>query len=73
MLKHFLAVMLLFVMAVGTYSQSIPSGTGRYSALGSSPFILDAHVDMLNNPAWNNYYRNYAFADLNQFGEKQQF
>ncbi len=64
MLKHFLAVMLLFVLAVSGYSQSIPSGTGRYSALGNSPFILDAHVDMLNNPAWNNYYRNYAFADL---------
>ncbi|MCC7158778.1 MAG: hypothetical protein IT281_04480 [Ignavibacteria bacterium] len=64
MLKHFLVVMLLFVLAVSGYSQSIPSGTGRYSALGNSPFILDAHVDMLNNPAWNNYYRNYAFADL---------
>ncbi len=64
MLKHFLAVMLLFVMGVGAFSQSIPSGTGRYTALGSSPFILDAHVDMMNNPAWNNYYRNYAFADL---------
>ena len=64
MLKHFLAVMLLFVMGVGAFSQSIPSGTGRYAALGNSPFILDAHVDMLNNPAWNNYYRNYAFADL---------
>lgn len=64
MLKHFLAVMLLFVMGVSTFSQSIPSGTGRYTALGGSPFILDAHVDMLNNPAWNNMYRNYAFADL---------
>lgn len=73
MLKHFLAVMLLVVMAGVSYSQSIPSGTGRYSALGSSPFILDAHVDMLNNPAWNNYYRNYAFADLNQFGESNDF
>jgi len=73
MLKHFLAVMLLFVLGVSTYSQSIPSGTGRYTALGGSPFILDAHVDMLNNPAWNNYYRNYAFADLNQFGESSDF
>ncbi|MEM4267181.1 MAG: hypothetical protein QW404_03955, partial [Candidatus Nanoarchaeia archaeon] len=52
-------------MAVGTFAQSIPSGTGRVSALGGSPFILDAHVDMLRNPAWNNYYRNYAFSDLN--------
>jgi len=65
MLKHFLAVMLLFVLAVGAYSQSIPSGTGRYTALGSSPFILDASTDIFNNPAWNNYYRNYAFGDLN--------
>jgi hypothetical protein len=73
MLKHFLAVMLLFVVAVGTFSQSIPSGTGRYSALGSSPFILDASTDIQNNPAWNNYYRNYAFADLNQFGESSNF
>jgi hypothetical protein len=73
MLKHFLAVMLLFVLAVSTYSQSIPSGTGRYSALGSSPFILDASTDIFNNPAWNNYYRNYAFSDLNQFGESNDF
>jgi len=73
MLKHFLAVMLLFVMGVSTYSQSIPSGTGRYTALGSSPFILDASTDIFNNPAWNNYYRNYAFADLNQFGEGSNF
>jgi len=73
MLKHFLAVMLLFVLAVSTYSQSIPSGTGRYSAFGSSPFILDASTDIFNNPAWNNYYRNYAFADLNQFGESNDF
>lgn len=67
MLKHFLAVMLLLVMVAGSYSQSIPSGTGRHSALGNSPFILDAHVDMLGNPAWNNYYRNYAFGDLSPF------
>jgi len=67
MLKRFLAVMFLFVLAVSVYAQSIPSGTGRYSALGNSPFILDAHIDMLNNPAWNNNYRNYAFADLSPF------
>jgi hypothetical protein len=73
MLKHFLAVMLLFVIGVSAYSQSIPSGTGRYTALGSSPFILDASTDIFNNPAWNNYYRNYAFADLNQFGEGSNF
>lgn len=73
MLKHFLAVMLLFVMGVSTFSQSIPSGTGRYTALGSAPFILDASTDIFNNPAWNNYYQNYAFADLNQFGESNDF
>ncbi len=73
MLKHFLAVMLLFVLGVSAYSQSIPSGTGRHTALGNSPFILDASTDIFNNPAWNNYYRNYAFADLNQFGESNDF
>ncbi len=73
MLKHFLVVMLLFVLGVSTYSQSIPSGTGRYTALGSSPFILDASTDIFNNPAWNNNYRNYAFSDLNQFGEGSDF
>jgi hypothetical protein len=67
MLKKHLAVMFMFIMAAGVFSQSIPSGTGRYAALSGSPFILDAHVDMLNNPAWNNYYRDYAFADLSPF------
>jgi hypothetical protein len=64
MLKKRLIVLLLLVMAVGAYAQSIPSGTGRIEALGNSPFILDAATDIYNNPAWNNYYRNYAFADF---------
>ena len=64
MLKKHLAVMLLLFMAVGAYAQSIPSGTGRYEALGNSPFILDAATDINSNPAWNNYYRNYAFGDI---------
>lgn len=64
MLKKHLAIMLLFVMAVAAFAQSIPSGTGRYEALGNSPFILDAATDINNNPAWNNYYRNYAFGDI---------
>lgn len=64
MLKKHLAVMLLLFMAVGVYAQSIPSGTGRYEALGRSPFILDAATDINNNPAWNCYYRNYAFGDI---------
>jgi hypothetical protein len=64
MLKKHLAVMLLLFMAVGAFAQSIPSGTGRYEALGSSPFILDAATDINNNPAWNTQYRNYAFGDI---------
>ena len=64
MLKKHLAVMLLLFMAVGAFAQSIPSGTGRYEALGNSPFILDAATDINNNPAWNTYYRNYAFGDI---------
>ena len=64
MLKKHLAIMLLFVMAVAAFAQSIPSGTGRYEALGNSPFILDAATDINHNPAWTNYYRNYAFGDI---------
>lgn len=64
MLKKHLAVMLLLFMAVGVYAQSIPSGTGRYEALGNSPFILDAATDINNNPAWNCYYRDYTFGDI---------
>lgn len=64
MLKKHLAVMLLLIMAVGAFAQSIPSGTGRYEALGNSPFILDAATDINNNPAWNTQYRNYAFGDI---------
>lgn len=67
MLKKHLAVMLMFILAAGVFSQSIPSGSGRYNALGNSPFILDAHIDMLNNPAWNSYYKDYAFADLSPY------
>jgi len=64
MLKKLLAVMFMFVMAAGVFSQSIPSGTGRYAALGSSMFILDASTDITNNPSWTGMYRNYAFGDL---------
>lgn len=59
--------MLMFILAAGVFSQSIPSGSGRYNALGNSPFILDAHGDILSNPAWNSYYKDYAFADLSPF------
>lgn len=64
MFKKRLVVLLLLFMAVGAYAQSIPSGTGRIEALGNSPFILDAATDIFNNPAWSNYYRNYAFGDF---------
>jgi hypothetical protein len=75
MLKKHLAVMLLFVVAAGVFSQSIPSGTGRYEALGNSPFILDAATDINNNPAWSNYYRDYSFGDIgrNTDGEGSAF
>ena len=49
MLKKRLVVLLLMVMAVGVYAQSIPSGTGRFEALGNSPYILDAATDINNN------------------------
>lgn len=64
MLKKHLVVLLLMVMAVGVYAQSIPSGTGRIEALGNSPYILDAATDIYNNPVWSSYYRNYAFGDI---------
>lgn len=64
MSKHFLAVMLLVVMAVSSYSQSIPSGEGRMEALANSPFILDASTDMMWNPSWSMYYRDYAFGNI---------
>lgn len=47
-----------------SYGQSIPSGTGRYEALGYNPFIKDASIDINRNPAWTTVYRNYAFGDL---------
>ena len=64
MLKKHLTVLLLLVMAVGAYGQSIPSGTARYEALGYNPFIMDAATDINRNPAWTGMYRNYAFGDI---------
>ena len=64
MLKKLLSVMFLFVMTVGVFSQSIPSGTARYQALGYNPFIMDAATDILRNPAWAGMYHNYAFGDI---------
>lgn len=64
MSKKLLLILFLMVFATGVYSQSISSGTARYEALGSSPFILDAAIDIFNNPAWTTTYRNYAFGDI---------
>lgn len=64
MLKKHLTVLLLLVMAVGAFAQSIPSGTARYEALGYNPFIMDAATDLNRNPAWGGMYRNYAFGDI---------
>ncbi|MGA2668804.1 MAG: hypothetical protein ABSF32_07785 [Ignavibacteria bacterium] len=64
MLKKHLTVLLLLVMAIGAYSQSIPSGTARYEALGYNPFIMDAATDINRNPAWTGMYRNYTFGDI---------
>lgn len=62
--KHFTILLMLVLMSAGIFAQAIPSGTGRFEAMGNSPFILDAATDINSNPAWNNYYRNYAFGDI---------
>lgn len=64
MFKKLIIVFLLFIISSGVYAQSIPSGTGRYEALGFNPFITDPAIDLSRNPAWGNTYRNYAFGDL---------
>jgi hypothetical protein len=64
MLKKHLTFLFLLAMAVSTFAQSIPSGTGRFEALGYNPFILDAATDINRNPAWSTWYRNYAFGDI---------
>jgi hypothetical protein len=64
MLKKHLIILLLLVSSVGLFAQSIPSGTGRYEALGYNPFIMDAATDINRNPAWAGIYYNYAFGDI---------
>jgi hypothetical protein len=61
-----LSVVLFAMMLITSVSfgQAIPSGTARYEALGNSPFILDASIDMNNNPAWSTQYKDYSFGDL---------
>lgn len=61
-----LSVVLFAAMLITSvsYGQSIPSGTGRYEALGYNPFIKDASIDINRNPAWTTVYRNYVFGDV---------
>lgn len=76
-LLSFIFIVLMLVSNI-SYGQAIPSGTARYEALGNSPFILDASIDINMNPAWSTEYRNYAFGDLgrnvvNDFELSDQF
>jgi hypothetical protein len=64
MFKKLLILSFFLVITTGVYAQSIPSGTGRYEALGFNPFITDPALDLIRNPAWGNQYRNYTFGDL---------
>jgi hypothetical protein len=64
MLKKFSIVIILLIITTGVFAQSIPSGTGRYEALGFNPFITDPALDLVRNPAWGNLYRNYVFGDI---------
>ena len=59
-----LFVILCFLVNSAVYTQSLPSGTGRYEALGNNPFMTDPAIDLNNNPAWGNLYRNYSFGDI---------
>ncbi|MBN1633901.1 MAG: hypothetical protein JW917_07045 [Ignavibacteria bacterium] len=61
-----------------SFSQSIPSGTARFEALGYNPFLWDASIDINRNPAWAGYYHNYTFGDIgrdviNDFQLSSQF
>jgi len=64
MFKKLFLVFFLLLVSTGVYSQSIPSGTGRYEALGYNPFMTDPAMDLIRNPAWGNLYRNYVFGDI---------
>ncbi|MCX6164222.1 MAG: hypothetical protein NTU73_05075, partial [Ignavibacteriae bacterium] len=64
MFKKLLIIFLFLIITSGVFSQSIPSGTGRYEALGFNPFITDPAFDIIRNPAWGNTYRNYVFGDI---------
>jgi len=64
MLKKLLLIFLIFISASVVFSQSIPSGTGRYEALGFNPFMTDPAYDINRNPAWAHMFRNYIFGDI---------
>jgi len=69
-----LSFILILVLGYSNFSFSqpgvttaIPSGTARFEALGSNPFIKDAAIDINRNPAWSGIYRHYAFGDVGRF------
>ena len=64
MFKKIILLFVLSFISVSVFAQSIPSGTGRWEALGNSPFITDPAIDLNRNPAWGNLYRNYTFGDI---------
>jgi hypothetical protein len=64
MFKKLLIISLILISASVVFSQSIPSGTGRYEALGFNPFMTDPAYDLNRNPAWGHMFRNYAFGDI---------
>jgi len=77
--KILLSILFVVLMLTNvSYSQSIPSGTARYEALGYNPFLWDASIDINRNPAWAGYYQNYTFGDIgrdviNDFQLSNQF
>lgn len=77
--KFLLSILFVVLMLTSvSYSQSIPSGTARYEALGYNPFLWDASIDINRNPAWAGYYQNYTFGDIgrntnNYFELSEQF
>lgn len=77
--KILLSIFFVVLMLTSvSYSQSIPSGTARFEALGYNPFLWDASIDINRNPAWASYYHNYTFGDIgrdvvNDFQLSSQF
>ncbi|MGC8858945.1 MAG: hypothetical protein ACP5P3_07505 [Ignavibacteria bacterium] len=67
-MKKSVTVFLIFsffiVPLVKGQELSIPSGTGRYEALGFNPFMVDPAFDLNRNPSYGYMYRNYVFGDI---------